>query len=77
MALIPIGETRLRSRFTSGGIAGIRFRIDLGYGGNLNRQMKRANRLNAAAAVLMARTSWRAALLCFAIWTAAIKSKSR
>ena len=28
-------------------------RIDLGYSGNLNRRMKRANRLNAAAAVLI------------------------
>ena len=29
------------------------FRVDLGYSGNLSRRMKRANRLNAAATVIL------------------------
>ncbi len=54
VALIPIGEEAvakapgLAEELRSAGL-----RIDLGYGGNLGRRMKRANRLNAAAAVLI------------------------
>ena len=54
LALIPIGEEAvakapvLAEELRSAGL-----RIDLGYGGNLGRRMKRANRLNAAAAVLI------------------------
>ena len=54
VALIPIGEQAvaqapgLAEELRSAGL-----RIDLGYGGNLGRRMKRANRLNAAAAVLI------------------------
>ena len=54
VALIPIGEQAvaqapgLAEELRAAGL-----RVDLGYGGNLGRRMKRANRLNAAAAVLI------------------------
>ena len=54
VALIPIGEEAvaqapgLAEKLRVSGL-----RIDLGYSGNLGRRMKRANRLNAAAAVLI------------------------
>ncbi|MDP7392276.1 MAG: histidine--tRNA ligase [Alphaproteobacteria bacterium] len=54
VALIPIGDDAVaRSLPLAEELRASGLRIDLGYSGNLNRRMKRANRLNAAAAVLI------------------------
>ena len=54
VALIPIGDDAVaRSLPLAEELRVSGLRIDLGYSGNLNRRMKRANRLNAAAAVLI------------------------
>ena len=54
VALIPIGDDAVaRSLLLAEELRASGLRIDLGYSGNLNRRMKRANRLNAAAAVLI------------------------
>ena len=54
IAVIPIGENaevpalQLTDRLRHAG-----YTVDLGYSGNLNRRMKRANRLNARVAILL------------------------
>ena len=54
VALVPVGEaaghaaSRLVEQLRRSG-----FRVDIGYSGNLSRRMKRANRLNAAVAVIL------------------------
>ena len=54
VALIPIGEQAVaKAPSLAEELRAAGLRIDLGYGGNLGRRMKRANRLNAAAAVLI------------------------
>mgnify|MGYP001219295730 FL=1 len=54
VALIPIGEEAVaKAPGLAEELRAAGLRIDLGYGGNLGRRMKRANRLNAAAAVLI------------------------
>ena len=54
VALIPIGEEAVaQAPALAEELRAAGLRIDLGYGGNLGRRMKRANRLNAAAAVLI------------------------
>jgi len=54
VALIPIGDEAIaRALRLAEDLRATGLRIDLGYSGNLNRRMKRANRLNAAAAILI------------------------
>ncbi|MDP6388387.1 MAG: histidine--tRNA ligase [Alphaproteobacteria bacterium] len=54
VALIPIGEAAEAVALElSEALRAAGNRIDLGYGGNLNRRMKRANKIAAAAAVLI------------------------
>ncbi len=54
VALIPLGAAaerevfKIAERLRAGG-----FRVELGYSGNLGRRMKRANRVNAIAAVIV------------------------
>ena len=54
IAVIPIGAAaeraalRLSDQLRRGGFA-----VDLGYGGNMSKRMKRANKVNARVAVLL------------------------
>ncbi len=54
VALIPLGPDAEREVFKiAERLRGAGFRIELGYSGNLGRRMKRANRVNAIAAVIV------------------------
>ncbi len=54
IAVVPIGEAGMRRAITlTEDLRRAGLYVDLGYGGNLTKRMKRANRLNARAAVLL------------------------
>jgi histidyl-tRNA synthetase len=54
VALIPLGSAAEQEIFKiAEQLRGTGFRIELGYSGNLGRRMKRANRVNAVAAVIV------------------------
>lgn len=54
VALIPLGSDAEQEVFKiAERLRGAGFRIELGYSGNLGRRMKRANRVNACAAVIV------------------------
>ncbi len=54
VALIPLGTDAEQEVFKiADRLRGAGFRIELGYSGNLGRRMKRANRVNASAAVIV------------------------
>ncbi len=54
VALIPLGSDAEQEVFKiAERLRGAGFRIELGYSGNLGRRMKRANRVNAVAAVIV------------------------
>ena len=54
IALIPIGgDAEARALILAETLRDAGLKIDLGYSGNLGRRMKRANRLNAVAAILI------------------------
>ncbi len=54
VALVPIGEQAEKLALTvAEALRGAGLPVDLGYSGNLNRRMRRANRINARAAVLI------------------------
>ena len=54
IALIPIGgDAEARALILAETLREAGLKIDLGYSGNLGRRMKRANRLNAVAAILI------------------------
>ena len=54
IALVPIGSVaELRMQVLAEELRSLGLRVDLGYNGNLGRRMKRANRVNAVAAVLL------------------------
>jgi len=54
VALIPLGADAEQEIFKiAERLRGAGFRIELGYSGNLGRRMKRANRVNASAAVIV------------------------
>jgi len=54
IALVPIGSVaELRMQVLAEELRSLGLRVDVGYSGNLGRRMKRANRVNAVAAVLL------------------------
>ncbi|MGE3969081.1 MAG: histidine--tRNA ligase [Dongiaceae bacterium] len=54
IAVVPVGEAAARPALKlAERLRGAGFAIELGYGGNLGKRMKRANRLNAAAALIL------------------------
>ncbi|HTZ37201.1 MAG TPA: histidine--tRNA ligase [Stellaceae bacterium] len=54
IALVPVGEAgEALALAIAETLRGAGFAVDLGYSGNLSRRMRRANRLNARAAVLL------------------------
>ena len=54
VALVPIGEAaEARAPMLAEGLRDAGFAVDLGYSGNLTRRMRRANRVEARAAVLI------------------------
>jgi len=54
IAVVPVGEeAALPALKLAERLRGAGFAIELGYGGNLGKRMKRANRLNAAAALIL------------------------
>src|SRR3984885_10929534 len=54
IALVPIGDQAEATALTvAEALRGAGLPVDLGYSGNLNRRMRRANRINARAAVLI------------------------
>ncbi|MBX6322421.1 MAG: histidine--tRNA ligase [Rhodospirillaceae bacterium] len=54
VAVVPLGAAaEARALVLTEGLRRAGFRVDLGFGGNLTRRMKRANRVNAAAAVIL------------------------
>ena len=54
VAIVPIGdEAEARAQVLAESLRATGLRVDLGYSGNVGRRMKRANRLNAVAAVLI------------------------
>ncbi len=54
LAMVPIGEAaELRSLALVHRLRGAGFRVDLGFRGNAGRRMKRANKINARAALIL------------------------
>ena len=54
IALVPLGDAgEARALTLAETLRGAGFVVDLGYSGNLSRRMRRANRINARAAVLL------------------------
>ena len=54
IAIVPVGATaEAAALIISEALRGHGFAVDLGYSGNLTRRMRRANRLNARAAVII------------------------
>lgn len=54
VAIVPIGDAaEARAQVLAESLRATGLRVDLGYSGNVGRRMKRANRLNAVAAVLI------------------------
>jgi histidyl-tRNA synthetase len=54
VAIVPLGEAAERKALAlTEQLRRDGFHVDLGYGGNMSRRMKRANRVNAAAAVIL------------------------
>jgi histidyl-tRNA synthetase len=54
IAIVPLGEAAERKALAlTEQLRRDGYHVDLGYGGNMSRRMKRANRVNAAAAVIL------------------------
>ena len=54
IVVIPVGDEARAAVFTlSETLRRAEYRVDIGYSGNMSRRMKRANRLNAAAVVIL------------------------
>lgn len=54
IAVVPVGnESVVQAMKLSEDLRGAGFRVDLGHSGNLSRRMKRANRVNAVAAIIL------------------------
>jgi len=54
IVVIPVGDDAQVASFTlTENLRRIGYRVDIGYSGNLSRRMKRANRLNAVAIVIL------------------------
>lgn len=54
IGVVPVGDGAARAAFTlAERLRRDGYRIDIGYGGNLSRRMKRANKLNVAAVVIL------------------------
>ena len=54
IVVIPVGDAARAAGFTlTETLRRAEYRVDIGYSGNMSRRMKRANRLNAAAVVIL------------------------
>ena len=54
IAIVPVGaETELKALELANVLRGAGFAVELGFGGNVGKRMKRANKLDARAAVLI------------------------
>ena len=54
IVVIPVGDdAQVASLTLTEKLRRIGYRVDIGYSGNLSRRMKRANRLNAVAIVIL------------------------
>jgi len=54
IVVIPVGDEARAAGFTlTETLRRAEYRVDIGYSGNMSRRMKRANRLNAAAVVIL------------------------
>ena len=54
IVVIPVGDEARAAGFTlTETLRRAEYRVDVGYSGNMSRRMKRANRLNAAAVVIL------------------------